>query len=503
MTTHNPSTDMQTTVQTFCRKHRLIEPDNTVVAAVSGGADSLCLLYLLREWAPVLPFRLHVAHLNHGLRGPAADADADFVAQLAQAWGLSATIGQRDVARLAAENKFGLEEAARHARYSFLAEVAHLTGAAKIAVGHHANDQAETVLMRFLRGSGVTGLRGMLPATPLPDYRPQHPTPEDAVPLLIRPLLAVPKTDIEAYCREHGLSPRQDASNTDPIFLRNKVRREILPLLKTVNPNIVQSLQNTAQLMAADHEVLQKEADRAWKFVTKSQTPQAIRFDRHDWRVLPVSTQRKILRRAIAELAGTPFNIDFTHIQQSRALIETGTTGKQRPLPHGLSLELTYKSIIVAHADYTPPPPNRPRLSNASPVRLKIPGITLIPGSRWYIHTNLHLPDSLSPAELTRPHPWLAYFDAAVAGNSPSLRPRRPGDVFYPFGLQGHTQRLKDFFINQKIPAPQRPHIPLLISTEGAICWVCGWRIDHRARVTATTGRILSVQFKQKPVQST
>ncbi len=503
MTTHNGFTNLQTTVQAFCREHRLIEPGDTVVVGVSGGADSVCLLHLLREWGATLPIHLHVAHLNHGLRGPAADADADFVAALAQSWGLSATIGQRDVARLAAENKLGLEEAARHARYAFLAEVAHLVKAAKIAVGHHANDQAETVLMRFLRGSGVTGLRGMRPATPLPDYRPRHIAPKAAAPLLIRPLLAVPKAEIEAWCRAHNLTSRQDASNADPGFLRNKIRREILPLLQTVNPDIVRTLQNTARLMAADHDVLQKEADRAWKFVLKSQTPQATIFDRHDWQVLPVAMQRKLLRRAVAAQAGTSFGLDFAHIQQALALIKTGTTGKKVDLPHGLHLQLSYKTIIVARAGYTPPPPNRPRLPDAAAVRLKIPGITLIPGSRWYVHTNLHLPDSLSPAELRCPHPWLAYFDAAVVGRAPTLRPRRPGDVFFPFGLQGHKQRLKDFFINRKIPAPQRPHVPLLVSERGDICWVCGRRTDHRARVTAATGRILSVEFKQKPAKST
>ena len=163
--------DLLARVRQYAQRYRLFSPGETVVVGVSGGPDSLCLLHLLRRLAPELRLWLHVAHLHHGLRGAEADADAAFVAELADCWGLPCTVGRADVAALAREAGLSLEEAARQARYRFLAEVAEAGGASTLAVGHNADDQAETVLMHFLRGSGAAGLRGMLPRTPLDDYR--------------------------------------------------------------------------------------------------------------------------------------------------------------------------------------------------------------------------------------------------------------------------------------------------------------------------------------------
>ena len=162
--------DLLARVRQYAQRYRLFSPGETVVVGVSGGPDSLCLLHLLRRLAPELRLWLHVAHLHHGLRGAEADADAAFVAELADCWGLPCTVGRADVAALAREAGLSLEEAARQARYRFLAGVAEAGGAATLAVGHNADDQAETVLMHFLRGSGAAGLRGMLPRTPLDDY---------------------------------------------------------------------------------------------------------------------------------------------------------------------------------------------------------------------------------------------------------------------------------------------------------------------------------------------
>ena len=282
--------DLLARVRQYAQRYRLFSPGETVVVGVSGGPDSLCLLHLLRRLAPELRLWLHVAHLHHGLRGAEADADAAFVAELADCWGLPCTVGRADVAALAREAGLSLEEAARQARYRFLAGVAEAGGAATLAVGHNADDQAETVLMHFLRGSGAAGLRGMLPRTPLDDYRllqaatipiasghrvtalrsprwrqvfvvyswtaqplavsgadgdasDPPPSPGPRVPAsprlhLVRPLLSISRAEIEAYCAEYRLAPRTDRSNEDTIFFRNRLRHELLPLLETYNPGI-------------------------------------------------------------------------------------------------------------------------------------------------------------------------------------------------------------------------------------------------------------------------
>lgn len=178
-------------VAAFCRETRLLKPNETLVVAVSGGADSLCMLNILRQLAPALNLKLHVAHLNHQLRGDAAIADADFVRQLARGWQLPHTIGTADVAALAHQQKTSVEDAARTARYTFLQQVAHKRHAGKIAVGHNADDQSETVLLHFLHGAGLDGLRGMLPIAPFPLG--------GGTLTLIRPLLDIPRAEIESY----------------------------------------------------------------------------------------------------------------------------------------------------------------------------------------------------------------------------------------------------------------------------------------------------------------
>ncbi|MBZ0278007.1 MAG: tRNA lysidine(34) synthetase TilS, partial [Anaerolineae bacterium] len=227
------------------QKHNLIPPHTMIVVAVSGGADSLALLHLLRDIRKRLRCDLHVATLDHGLRGEAGAADARFVAETAASWGLPVTVGQVSVPALMSQTGQGLEAAARRARYAFLAQTAQTTGAAVIASAHHADDQAETILLHLLRGAGLNGLRGMAYRAPVPGY--PHLT-------LIRPLLNVTRTEIDSYCREHGLVPREDASNQDVAMLRNRIRAEVLPRLRTINPQIAQALISLADNAAVDQD---------------------------------------------------------------------------------------------------------------------------------------------------------------------------------------------------------------------------------------------------------
>ncbi len=481
-------------VTTYSQTHNLITPGDIIVIGVSGGADSLCLLALLKEMALSLDLQLHVAHLNHGLRSQASDDDAAFVAELAQKWRLPYTTQKEDVAAWAKKKKQSLEETARQLRYDFLVEVARDVDANKIAVGHNANDQIETVLMHFLRGAGVAGLRGMLPIASL-EYRAEKTA---KLPALIRPLLDTLRGDIEAYNRQHHLAPRFDQSNLDKTFFRNRLRHELLPILENYNPNIHQALQKTANLMTANHKILQNELERVWRFVLKSQNEQAITLDRQDWQILPLAMQRLSLRKAIQTLRKTLRNIDFSHIEQLVTLLNKGKTGDGIDLPQNLRVTLGYNTITLADKPYQAPLPNLPYLHSQTPVSVQIPGITALPESAWYVHTNLIIRSTLSDHALTERAPWRVYLDAAAVGDNPILRPRQPGDIFQPFGLNGRRQKLKNFMINQKIPAEQRALTPLLVTKSGEICWVCGWRIDHRYRITEQTQRVLSVEFKFK-----
>ena len=227
-------------------QHHLFEGGGTVVLGVSGGPDSLCLLHTLRALQDELGLELHLAHLDHGIRGSDSRADAEYVEGLARAWDVSATMEYGDVPAYAEEHRVAIEEAARRVRYLFLGRVAREVGAQCVAVGHNADDQVETIIMHWMRGSGLGGLRGMLPVQVL--------GAEDwwcgPVLRLVRPLLDVPRDAIEGYCHQHGLQPRFDRSNLDLTYHRNRIRHELIPFLESFNPRIRDVLRRSARVIA-------------------------------------------------------------------------------------------------------------------------------------------------------------------------------------------------------------------------------------------------------------
>jgi tRNA(Ile)-lysidine synthetase-like protein len=525
---------MLTRVRRTIQRHHLLVPGETVVVGVSGGPDSLCLLHVLRELSPELSLSLHVAHLNHRMRGEDADADAAFVAALAAGWGLPSAIGTADVPALARTHKLAPEEAARRARYAFLARVAEQVGARTIAVAHNADDQTETVLMHWLRGSGLAGLRGMLPATPLEEMRleigswkledgiwrlevggwnlengsrkletpsptsnVQPPTSNFRPLILIRPLLDIPRADVEAYCAAHELQPRFDRSNLDTTYYRNRLRHDLLPILESYNVNIRQVLRRSAVVVAADYDLLREQLEVAWKRLVRGESDQAVTFDLDDWRALPPSLQRSTLREAIHRLRRALRNIDFVHVENAVEILADGQTGDQATLPQGLMLTIGYDSFTVAGEDYRALP-DLPLLLGDEVLPIALPGRTRLPGTGWTLHAEV-LPHAQVPdAALTAARGWRAHLDAAVLGESPVLRVRRSGDRFCPLGMGGRGKRVNEFMINEKIPAAWRDHVPLLVSAGGQVAWVCGWRIDERARVTPATQQVAWLHFERK-----
>jgi tRNA(Ile)-lysidine synthase len=484
-------------------RHRLLVPGQTVVVGVSGGPDSLSLLHILRRLAPDFSLTLHVAHLNHQMRGEEAAADAAFVAGLAVEWGLPSTVDSVDVSAVARAHKMAWEEAARRARYAFLAAVADEVGADSVAAGHNADDQAETVLMHFLRGSGLAGLRGMLPATPMEELRLEMddwdaPQPSSLSRLasltLVRPLLEVPRSDIEAYCQEHGLRPRFDRSNLDATFFRNRLRQELIPYLETYNPGIREVLRRTASVVAADYDLLRRQLHITWKVTLRDESAHALTFDLAGWRELPLALKRSTIREAIHRLRWTLRNIDFVHVEKAVAILTEGKTGDQATLPQGLVLTIGYDTFTVADEDHRDLP-DLPRLQPGDVVPVAMPGVTRLPGSGWALEAELLSITAEIGGELATIGGWEAYLDAAVVGDAPKLRPRRAGDRFCPLGMGGRGKRLNEFMINEKIPADWRDRIPLLVNAEDRILWVCGWRPDERARVAEGTRRVVHLRF--------
>lgn len=481
----------------FCEQNQILAPYDRIVVGVSGGPDSLCLLHLLKIIQPSLNLTLTVAHLNHQLRGEAANQDAEFVADLARRWQLACTVQARDVVALAASRRQSIEEAARQARYAFLWEVATQTGSSKIAVGHNADDQAETLLMHLLRGSGLDGLRGMQPAL---NIAAMQLYPDDCrniqgepAPTVIRPLLAITRAEIEAYCRAQQLAPRQDHTNQDTSLLRNRLRHELLPLLESYNPNIRRVLWRTASLLNAEAELLEGQLAQVWPMLVQSTGGNGITLRLNAWRALPLAQKRAALRRAIDQLEPGRRNLAFDHIESAIAVADTGKTGAQVTLPHGLMLSVGYGSVTVSKG---PPPPPRdfPALEPGIELDVTVPGVTRLPGSTWQLTAQLVPASDVDPAHLQASGPWQAWLDAAAVGDALKLRTRLPGDTFCPLGLAGRHQTLKKFMINAKIPAAQRASLPLLASRQN-IVWVCGHRPAHQASVGPKTVTAIFLKF--------
>ena len=492
-------TELLRQVRRTIEQYGLLVPGDGIVAGVSGGPDSLCLLHVLAQLRAEYGLRLHVAHLNHGARGADSDADAEFVAALAADWGLPATVQKQDVPALARARRMAFEETARRVRYAFLAQVAAEVGAAKIAVGHNADDQAETVLMHFLRGAGPAGLRGMLPITPITDYRMIEPLDgEDScipkpAPSIIRPLLEVPRSDIERYCAAHDLRPRFDRSNLDTTYFRNRLRHELLPRLETYNPNIRARLCHTAAVVTADYELLAQLREQAWAKVVREEREATIVFDQAAWQELPVALQRATLRQAAYRLRSSLRDVDFVHVENARRVATRGQTGTQATLPMNLVLTVGYDTLTVGDAGDAGHPPDEPLLWSAAPLLVQLPGTTALPRSDWALRAEvLEAWDARQVA--ANADPWRAYLDLDALASPLVLRPRRPGDRFRPQGMGGHRVKLSAFMVNLKIPRAWRPHVPLLVAGDD-IVWVCGRRVGEGVAVGPETQRVVRLRF--------
>ncbi|MBN1964747.1 MAG: tRNA lysidine(34) synthetase TilS, partial [Anaerolineae bacterium] len=444
-----------------------------VIAAVSGGADSLCLLHLLTRAASDLGMTLHVATFDHGLRDQASADDADFVAATAQAWHLPCHHTSQDVRAIAQEIGLGIEAAARRARYTFLAEVARQVGAQTLIVGHTADDQAETVLLHLLRGTGLAGLRGMQPLTRLSveHVLPGAPPVVDLV--IARPLLAFSRAEVEAYCAAHGLQPRHDATNDDTAYLRNRVRHDLLPLLESFSPGARTRLARTGRVLAADFAVLQAQVSAAFEQVLASATPAALTFDLARYHDQPLAIRRGLIRMALARLLPGQRDLSFDTVEHAVTVAQMGTTGSASTLPGGIVLRIEYAQLTLSLPDSGPALPDWPLLPPDVQIPVAVPGETPLPDSDWVLYTRWLAANEDPTAYFRQPFTAVLGFanQAVASGGKLVLRTRQPGDRMALYGLAGRTQKVSDLLINAKIAAAWRDHLPV-VACEGKIIWV-------------------------------
>lgn len=322
----------------FIRRNGLVSGEKLLIVGVSGGPDSVCLLHLLVSLKERLGIRLHIAHLDHMLRGMESEADARYVSELAKRLGIGITLEQRDVKSYQREHCLSLEEAAREVRYQFFAKVASSMGTDRIALGHTADDQAETILMRLVRGSGVYGLQGIQPLT-------QWESLADTRLMVVRPLLQVNREEIEAYCQQHDLQPRRDSSNLSSSYFRNRIRNELMPLLQNYNPRINEALLRTADSLAIDFSFLEQQVFQIWDKVV-SEEGEALVLNANELIRLHPALQRYLLREAVRRLLGNLKDIGWKHIESMVAALSM-RAGKRLNLPRGLSFYIEREEFRI------------------------------------------------------------------------------------------------------------------------------------------------------------
>ncbi len=461
----------------FIREQHLVSGQHQLLVAVSGGQDSVCLLHVLVKLQEELNIKLHVAHLNHQLRGAESEADAQYVAHLAHQLGVPSTIEQRDVQAYQARQRISLEEAAREVRYTFLAEVAKSIRTSWAAVGHTTDDHIETILMHLIRGTGTRGLRGLQPSS-----RWQSSASSLTI---IRPLLPVSRRETADYCHNHQLIPRIDTSNLSLSPLRNRIRHQLLPLLQSYNPRVSEALLRTARIAGDDLAFLDKESARLWSRITQRQGDTIV-LDKERFLQLPSALQRHMLRAAIEELLGNLKDIETRHIEEVIAALAR-PAGRRLNLPGGLLFTIEYNQYLLG--------PDPAVLSPFPVLRdefiLKIPGETLFPG--WHVAATVIEREEMEAEDSD----FTAYFDLDTVGGKVVARCRQPGDRFQPLGMS-QPKKLGEFMIDTKIPRAWRQRVPIVCSPQH-ILWVVGWRIDNRVRVTANTKQVLRLEFKRVP----
>lgn len=441
----------------------MIRPRDRMVVAVSGGADSVCLLDILNRIKDDFGITLFVAHFDHGLRPAEDDAETTFVEAFARS--LDIPFVTQKAGLDISEGDGPLEERARRARYRFFDQVMDEFSAQKVAVGHTLNDQAETVIMRLMRGSGTTGLSAI---PPVRDGR------------IIRPLIEISREEILHYLDEKGLSFMTDSSNLKTNYLRNKIRLALLPRLMEIQPRIIDLLGQTAEIMRIEDQWMEAEAEKWLKESSDLVDFNEVVIPLSLFRKISEALQHRVIRHALATAAGDLRRMGLRHIQAINRIALGTRSSATLNLPRGLTITRSYDSLIFKTGDG--------KEEKGFCYTLDGPGRFFL--KEFESSIVIEETEELMPP-VKQSSPMTAFFDADLISYPITVRGFRPGDRFIPLGMFGH-KKLKNFFIDLKIPAKERSRIPILTHEDKPI-WVCGLRMDDRYKVTSKTRRILKV----------
>ena len=459
----------------------LLTPAKPLVVGVSGGPDSLCLLGILHEAG----YPLIVAHFNHKLR-PEADQEAEAVEKQSRGMGFPVVVDSVDVHKWAEQEGYSIEEAARIQRYRFLFKIARLEAAQAVAVGHTADDQVETVLMHFLRGAGLAGLKGM-------PYRLVLPVFDSSIPL-VRPLLSLWRQDTEKYCADHGLRTHFDSSNLDQSYFRNHLRLSVIPELEKNNPRFKEAVLRTAMTLQGDYDLLQHVLEEQWALVIDSTGDGWITFDEDKLAACEPSLQRNLLRRAGQILRPGSRDIGYDVLERAGTFLQDAS-GRRMDFVNGLFLEIDNGKVTLATYEADMREDNLFALPGEVTFRA---GDEVELGKDWQLISKVI--DTGEDDWKKNEDAWSAWLDLEKTGEVFTIRTRQAGDIFRPLGMGGQSVKVREFFINNKIPRKQRDGWPIVCADE-EIAWIPGIRIAHTYRLTQKTGKVVRMIMTKLPAE--
>jgi tRNA(Ile)-lysidine synthase len=460
-------------VRRYAARHQLWTPETRVVAAVSGGSDSVALAFLLRDLAArdALVFA-GIAHLNHHVRGADADADAAFCRALADRLGVAAVIGEADVPGDAKAHQVSIEVAGRHARQKFFQEAIESVKADCVAVAHTRDDQAETVILRLARGAGASGLGAMTP-------RRDH---------LIRPLLDTPRSELQDFLRAISETWREDATNQDRAIPRNRVRHAVMPELRAINAQADAALARAAEILRGDDEFLERLANAAFlRCVQTGIDHETVTLDVAEFAKLPAALARRVARYAL-ETANPSRSYGLEEVDELRRALADKTGGN---IP-GLRMERLDAAVVL-----TSRAPHDAGAVDSIELRLDVPGTVEAPRGGWTVSAVGPLP----PADPMKglPHQTgtaAVMVDAGGIGSHLIVRYRRPGDRLTPLGAPGR-KKVQDVLVDRKVPRDDRDHVPIVTTHTGEIVWVAGEVLADPFRVTPLTKSVVVLTLRR------
>ncbi len=458
-------------IQETIEAHNLIQPGYTVVVGISGGPDSVCLLHILNSLSSKFNLSLYAVHINHMLRGEESLQDEEYVRTLCACLGIELSVARFDINEISKSLGVSLEVAGRTTRYREMEHTADKVNAQAIAVAHNMNDQAETIFMNIVRGTGLSGLSGM-------PYKRGR---------IVRPLLDIRRNEIEEYCNQNELNPRIDSSNLEDVYTRNKVRLNIMPKIdKSFNIDIISSLFKMAEIVREENDFIEGFSKEYFFKCVKARKRKIIVLDVNKFKKAHSAIQKRIVRRTVCEVKGNIKDFGRVHTDEVMKLALYGSTGSVVHLPGHLRVEKSYDELLFYMSDITGEKPFC--------YKVVIPGMTDLIDSSAKLKAQVlqkHLCTEDYKKKTQKSLTQLFDYDKVIGGIY--IRTREKGDVFNPFKSPG-TKKLKDYFIDNKFSRNERNKIPL-IAYGNEIIWVIGHKISDKFKVTENTKSILLLEY--------